>query len=54
MMVMYPDYKTGLVISDKTVPLTAIPFRNVSNQLIQEYFKLSDMDEACMLTVTSN
>jgi Domain of Unknown Function with PDB structure (DUF3857)/Transglutaminase-like superfamily len=49
----YPDYQTGLVITDSTADLTSIPFRNVSQQHVKEYFRVTAMSGGGTLTVTS-
>lgn len=49
----YPDFQTGLIISDSTSDLTDITFRNLSYQHTKEIFKVSGMHGSGTLSVTS-
>lgn len=49
----YPDYQTGLVISNSTSDLTNIVFRNLSYQHTKEIFKVAGMYGSGTLSVTS-
>lgn len=49
----YPDYQAGLVVSDSSVSLTPIVFKNNSNQHVKEYFKVRAMSGGGSLTVTT-
>lgn len=49
----YPDYQTGLVVSDSTTALTPIAFHNVNAQHVKEYFKVTNMYGGGTLTVTT-
>ena len=50
----FPDFQTGLVISENTNSLTPIAFRNVSFVSIKDSFKIRDMSGSGTLTVTSS
>jgi len=49
----YPDYQTGLVISDNTDSLTTIPYRDVSNQDIKEDFKVDTSGSGALIVSTA-
>jgi Domain of Unknown Function with PDB structure (DUF3857)/Transglutaminase-like superfamily len=49
----YPDYQAGLVITDSTTALTTISFRSVSQQHVNEYFRVTSMSGGGTLIVTS-
>ena len=51
--IFYPDYQTGLVVSENTTSLTPIEFRNVSSQSVKEYFKVTSMHTGGSLVVTT-
>lgn len=51
--IFYPDYQVGLVITPNTEGLTEIKYRKISEVNVQEYFKVNDMSEGGILTVTS-
>ena len=51
--IFYPDYQSGLVVTDSTRDLTTIPFRNTSSVFVKEYFKVGAMSGGGRLIVTS-
>ena len=49
--IVYPDYQTGLVITNATQSLTAIPFYNKSAVKVKEIFDVPDMTGKAQLKV---
>lgn len=51
--IAYPDYQTGLVVSNTTTDLTAPPTHETGNVDIKEVFLLQDTDKPARFTVTT-
>lgn len=51
--IYYPDYQTGLVISELTKGLTQINFNNISSVHVTETFKVEDLLGEARLTVNT-
>ena len=51
--ISYPDYQTGLVISDTTTSLTTIPFHEPGSTNVKEVFDIPNMRGKANLTVST-
>jgi len=51
--ISYPDYQTGLVITDSTTSLTTIPFHEPGITNVKEVFDITNMRGNATLTVTT-
>ena len=51
--IFYPDYQSGLVVTDSTKDLTTIKFHNTSSVFVKEYFKVGAISGGGRLVVTS-